>query len=285
VDLTIELFKKHNIKHPKLNEMVQDLILSTDMEFHSELELQAKKLIDKKISSSSEEEQDRMSLCRVLLHAADISSMARPWNISKQWSDLIIKEFFSQGDQERKLNMTISPGMDRRVCSQKNISLKFGEIILPFFEALVSSLPPKSHVLLDFFASNRIQWEKCLDSSPATAAITINSTNVSRKRKYQQPEIRRINSDITLSQQHPIASATRYKRIRLEFRSASFPTISYQQSRCSSSITDSLVVARAAAKREKSTQHLFPLINFKTSSLCDTSNNIESIVLYHPYDQ
>jgi hypothetical protein len=205
-------------------ETIKDLILSTDMEYHSDLVNQINHLKTFK---------DRTSLCRVLLHAADISNMARPWLISKQWSDLIVQEFFSQGDEEKKLKMTISPGMDREVCSQQSISLKFGQVILPYFESLVSILP-KSQILVDNLMKNRVHWES-----------------------LPNKKMRRVHSDIYLS---PVIT---YKRIRLGYRSQSYPTVLYHPP-------------------PPLSNNLLPIVNFKPSLY----DNIESaIVLYHPYDQ
>jgi hypothetical protein len=147
VDLTIQLLNKHNIRHVEMNETIKDLILSTDMEYHQDL-----------VNQINQPQQNKISLCRILLHAADISNMARPWLISKQWSDLIVQEFFAQGDEEKRLKMTISPGMDRQMCSQQSISLKFHQLILPFFESLVNIIP-KSKTLVHYLVANRLHWE------------------------------------------------------------------------------------------------------------------------------
>ena len=46
-------------------------------------------------------ERDRMTILRSLLHAADISNPAKQWEISKKWSDLVVQEFYEQGDREK----------------------------------------------------------------------------------------------------------------------------------------------------------------------------------------
>ncbi|EPB82372.1 hypothetical protein HMPREF1544_10873 [Mucor circinelloides 1006PhL] len=291
VYLTMELLNKHNTANSHVvRDTIKDLILSTDMAYHSELVKQADQLshfIEQSKKSSSNKRKhststalmppptnldpkSRTSLCRILLHAADISNMARPWVISKQWSDLIVQEFFSQGDEERKRKMTISPGMDREVCSQSSISLKFGQLILPYFESLVSLLP-KSHVFVDFLLANRTQWER-LDQHKQPPVSTI----------------RRVSSDIratsttvtTTTTPAPTiataATAIKYKRIRLGFRSKSFPTVLYHHHQHHHYQSNVII--------EKN--NLLPLVHFKSSLLYDTvKTNIESIVLYHPYDQ
>ncbi|KAI8058844.1 hypothetical protein BDF21DRAFT_390645 [Thamnidium elegans] len=259
VDLTIELIKKHKLdkKHKEMNEILTDLIISTDMAYHPKLQEEANQLFNtwSKLTTTNKNDfpsGDRLSLSRILLHTADISNTARPWTISKQWSDLIVKEIYNQGDEEKKRKLTISAGMDREVCSQKSITLKFADIILPFFESLVSLLP-KSHVLVDFLASNRIQWE-CLE--------------LAKKR--------RVSSDIIIQ-----PSNITFKRIRLGFRSQSYPTVLYHHQ--SKKIHSSFPIQKP--------NNLLPL-EFKsfiydttTTTTTTTSTNLESIVLYHPYDQ
>ncbi|KAI8646063.1 hypothetical protein BD408DRAFT_380894 [Parasitella parasitica] len=251
VHLTVQLLNKHNTAHCHvIRDTIKDLILSTDMAYHSELAEQAKHL-STLTSPAHLSREERTSLCRILLHAADISNMARPWVISKQWSDLIIQEFFSQGDEEKKRKVAVSPGMDREVNSQQSISLKFGQHILPYFQTLVSLLP-KSHVFVDFLVANRTEWE-CLD-------------------QHDQPAtIRRISSDIrATSNTAATINSVPYKRIRSGFRSNSFPTVLYH-----SHYQSNVIIEK---------NNLLPLVNFKSSLLYDTSKPIEPIVLYHPHD-
>ncbi|SAL98308.1 hypothetical protein [Absidia glauca] len=102
--------------------------------------------------------------CRIILHAADISNTVRPWSISKQWSDLIVQEFFRQGDAEKLAGLDVSPGMDRDESDQATISLKFGDFVVrSYFEALAGVLP-KSRVFLTTLAENRLEWLQLKDS-------------------------------------------------------------------------------------------------------------------------
>ncbi|KAF7722786.1 High affinity cAMP-specific and IBMX-insensitive 3',5'-cyclic phosphodiesterase 9A [Apophysomyces ossiformis] len=117
------------------------------------------------------DQQDRHSLCRILLHAADISNTVRPWPISKQWSDLIVQEFFRQGDAEKSAGLPVSPGMDQDETDQPTISLKFGDFLVkPYFEALAALLPPVRS-FLDTLAENRNEWQQ-LKKCPADMALT-----------------------------------------------------------------------------------------------------------------
>lgn len=122
-------------------------------------------------SSSLLSPSQRHDFCRIILHAADISNTVRPWSISKQWSDLIVQEFFQQGDAEKLAGLAISPGMDRDQSNQATISLKFGDFVVkPYFESLARLLP-KSRVFLKTLAENRLEWIKLKDS-PIPSVLT-----------------------------------------------------------------------------------------------------------------
>ncbi|KAJ4458763.1 putative 3'; 5'-cyclic-nucleotide phosphodiesterase regA [Paratrimastix pyriformis] len=62
---------------------------------------------------SRDSPDDRQLLLDILLHAADISNPSKPWPIAKRWSELNAREFFEQGDMERKKGLPVSPYMDR----------------------------------------------------------------------------------------------------------------------------------------------------------------------------
>ncbi|KAI7859904.1 hypothetical protein BDC45DRAFT_563936 [Circinella umbellata] len=212
-------------------EAIKNLILSTDMVYHYELEQQLGVLEDLLTTSSSsceeEEEEDedddddndfyyssweeddsfsvveeesviennnnndefllqknhRQNLSRVLLHAADISNTVRPWPISKQWSDLIVQEFFRQGDAEKSAGLDVSPGMDRDQSTQPNISLQFGDLLVqPYFQALAAFLP-SARIFLGTLAENRCEWERLKDypniTSPSTVSTALTSSSSS----------------------------------------------------------------------------------------------------------
>lgn len=52
---------------------------------------------------------------QMVIKCADISNPARKLVLSKQWSELIMEEFFRQGDKEKQLNLPISYLCDRYI--------------------------------------------------------------------------------------------------------------------------------------------------------------------------
>lgn len=85
---------------------------------------------------------DIIHLLNVLLHSADISNPGKPWKIAKSWGDRIQAENFAQGDLERKMNLPVSPFMDRQQENQAQASMNFIDfIVAPLQLAIVRAFP------------------------------------------------------------------------------------------------------------------------------------------------
>ncbi|KAG0340384.1 hypothetical protein BG004_006427 [Podila humilis] len=101
----------------------------------------------------------RQNLMNCLLHAADISNAIKPWTLCKRWSDLVVQEFFRQGDIEKAQDLPVSPNMDRDQHNQPQISLGFGDFVVqPYFESFCEFLPEAGSFLTNL-ATNRVQWQ------------------------------------------------------------------------------------------------------------------------------
>ena len=52
-------------------------------------------------------EEKKKLLCGMLMTAADVSAIAKPWELQHETAKMVADEFFDQGDMERmKLNIT-----------------------------------------------------------------------------------------------------------------------------------------------------------------------------------
>ncbi|KNC98647.1 uncharacterized protein SPPG_06328 [Spizellomyces punctatus DAOM BR117] len=101
----------------------------------------------------------RQQMINVLLHAADISNAARPYAICKRWSDMVVEEFFLQGEQEKKMNLPVSPNMDRETTNPVQIGFDFNEYVArPYFEVL-GELLPSMRPFVENLIGNRAKWE------------------------------------------------------------------------------------------------------------------------------
>jgi hypothetical protein len=59
-------------------------------------------------------ENSKQLISSSLIHAADISTSIRPFDISETWADKLFEEFFSQGDTEKSKGLDISFLCDRK---------------------------------------------------------------------------------------------------------------------------------------------------------------------------
>jgi hypothetical protein len=133
----------------------------------------------------------RQSLSNCLLHAADISNPVKPWGLCKRWSDLVVQEFFLQGDIEKSQSLPVSPNMDRDQHNQPQISLGFSDyVVQPYFECVAEFLPEAAPFLVTL-ASNREQWallkevmlaeKKAIAAAQASITITVAETAVAEE--------------------------------------------------------------------------------------------------------
>eukprot|EP00158_Paraphelidium_tribonemae_P006196 Partr_v1_DN27723_c1_g1_i1_m67801 putative Phosphodiesterase len=145
-------------------------ILSTDMVCHFELITEFNNMIHKLFEGNATvaevtihlplEQNNRTILMKILLHGADISNPCRPWSVCRKWSDLVVEEFFLQGDMEKKIGIPLSPNMDRVHSSQVDIALGFGNVIVrPFFEILATFIPEMQEFTRSL-ESNRLKWQE-----------------------------------------------------------------------------------------------------------------------------
>lgn len=108
------------------------------------------------------DEKPRLTIMKSILHVADISNPARPWEACKKWSDLVLEEFFMQGDKEKAENLPVSMNCDRSSTFQDELSINFADfIVTPFFFSLTRFMP-KMIKACKMLESNRQQWNQML---------------------------------------------------------------------------------------------------------------------------
>ena len=65
-----------------------------------------------------------------MVHCADLSNPTKPLELYRHWVDLIMEEFFRQGDLERDSKMDISPMCDRfNATIEKSQVSKFNNLL------------------------------------------------------------------------------------------------------------------------------------------------------------
>ncbi len=104
-------------------------------------------------------EKDKNMCMEIILHACDISNPFKPFNIYFEWTDRVLKEFWLQGDQERKLNIPISYLMDRYTVNMAKSQVGFIDVIAqPCFEVIKTFLPDLQ-LFIGNLEENKTKWK------------------------------------------------------------------------------------------------------------------------------
>jgi hypothetical protein len=123
-------------------------------------------------------QQERLMMCQILIHAADISNPCRPWSVFHQLSLLVCVEFFRQGEEEQSLGHPVSPNMNQDEASVSAINISFIDyIVQPYFEALFM-MYPKSKRLAATCKNNRNEWLKATVATEGLDSLGNNITSV-----------------------------------------------------------------------------------------------------------
>jgi hypothetical protein len=111
----------------------------------------------------------RVLLGAFLLHVADISNPGRDWDTCERWAGLVMNEFFSQGDLEKKLGLAVSMNCDREKVLVPFAQIGFGKFVIRDLYALLSQvLDSGGNYLLSNFESNQKKWQEIEDEVKAS---------------------------------------------------------------------------------------------------------------------
>lgn len=96
----------------------------------------------------------------ILIHTADISNPTKPLNLYNKWTDLVVNEFWRQGDIEKEMNLAVSLNCDRVGASIPKIQKGFiDNVVFPLFNTVVEIFPN-----LEFVRQNLIDNKKFYDN-------------------------------------------------------------------------------------------------------------------------
>jgi len=131
------------IFHAKIHSMVKNKLASNDIKYGANIE----HIVDKRSADLFDEQQ---IILNFLIHTADVSHNSKEFKISSKWTDLLMQEFWKQGDAEKGMGYPVSFLCDRTTAEVPKSQIGFiKSIIIPTFETLVDMLPR-----LNFYKEN-----------------------------------------------------------------------------------------------------------------------------------
>ncbi|ETW04045.1 hypothetical protein H310_04430 [Aphanomyces invadans] len=147
-------------QYTEVRKAIIEMVLTTDLSVHLQLVGSLKTAL---LSQNKNDVMESpMMLMKVIIKCADIGHSSKSTLLHARWSELIIEEFFLQGDEEKELGMEISPFMNRASENSAKNQVGFFEfIILPFFDVVAEILfTPGFKPILDQVHSNYNLWKK-----------------------------------------------------------------------------------------------------------------------------
>merc|ERR1719197_1751182 len=98
--------------------MVLSGILATDMDRHGALlkSFNAARPMHE-IATEEVTKEELQSFMQCIVKCGDLGHLVRPWPHAKKWEDLVMVEFFKQGDLEKEVGFSVMSLFDRDVCN------------------------------------------------------------------------------------------------------------------------------------------------------------------------
>lgn len=157
---------------------VIDMVLATDLSQHYSTLSQFKTRLQNNFNPGQTKE-DRSLLFRMMIKCSDVSNPTKEFSLYSKWTNLVLDEWRTQGDIEKKMNIPVSPFMDRDnpnvlVSSQAGF-IDF--IIVPMFESVHNGFLKIPNVM-DELERNRAHWQKLKDVKDGNTPISPNLTQV-----------------------------------------------------------------------------------------------------------
>uniref|UniRef100_A0A7S0QT34 Phosphodiesterase n=1 Tax=Pyramimonas obovata TaxID=1411642 RepID=A0A7S0QT34_9CHLO len=153
-----------NMKLPEyksLRQLLVQMVMGTDMSNHFESTQKFAEQLTREQSVWDWEGPARISLLKVILHCADISNPGKPVPMAGKWSQLLVDEFYLQGDEERKGALPVTPICDRAIYMMPRSQMGFITFIVqPTFNMLADVAPKIRECMLPLLETTRQHWAK-----------------------------------------------------------------------------------------------------------------------------
>ncbi|KAL5338987.1 hypothetical protein BJX70DRAFT_181274 [Aspergillus crustosus] len=162
-------------KDKQLRKLLISSILATDMGVHQKFMERLGSLQEKYVENDRTVDgwkpQDidlyKTLICGLLIKCADISNVARPWEVAEKWTKILQEEFANQGEMEKEVGMETAlfggPPEIGNVYKLATGQMGFMSIFaLPLFEG-VSDILPGLRFTVETIKKNHTRWHYLAD--------------------------------------------------------------------------------------------------------------------------
>ncbi|CAC5410937.1 PDE10 [Mytilus coruscus] len=173
---------------------IRQCILATDLALFFGNRARLQEVSDKN-EFSWDDSEHRHVVMAICMTACDLCSMYKPWDIQLQVVNVIMEEFWLQGDEEKSQGLTPMPMMDRDKKDELP-HLEVGFLVgicLPCYE-LMAQVLPNTKPMVDGAVSNLKKWKYLaenkltVDQLPPEQGLEGNKQDSSGKNKQREEE-------------------------------------------------------------------------------------------------
>jgi hypothetical protein len=108
---------------------------------------------------------DKQFEMEIMIKAADISNVLKPFSVAKRWAIRVTDEFFLQGDEEAARGLPKTPACDRETQSRVALQVGFIDFVCsPFYDRL-AQIYPDIRDSVEQMQENRNMWAAYTDES------------------------------------------------------------------------------------------------------------------------
>lgn len=121
-----------------------ELVLATDLSNHFAFVGQFKLAVTANAIDVTNADS-RLMLSKMALKCGDLGHASKPLALHKNWTMRVTEEFYCQGDDERKADLTISPFMNRRQADLPRSQVGFMNfLVMPMYEEFMKYIDPEN---------------------------------------------------------------------------------------------------------------------------------------------
>jgi len=144
-------------------------ILATDMAKHGNILQEWSRTCGP--AYDRENVEHRRLAAAMLMKAADLSNLTKPFNTARLWAILVTTEWYEQGETEKAVGCSVTPNFDRETkpeLAETQIGFMDG-VGIGFYEAITAVFPGMTYAL-EQLRSNRARWGQVLAKTKESAS-------------------------------------------------------------------------------------------------------------------